>query len=385
MSREYARRRRGGGFPVIIAIIGTLIVITVAVFIFTQCSDTPIFGGGGAATPTPTLIPMNTATPTPSPTPEPTPEEVVIIATPTPDPDTDENAPIVIDQTTPTPSPTPAPHYESARVWASALTVRSGPGTNYEKIGKAKYGDSFEVFDETSRWIKIRFNNTYGWIWEAYTARGNEPLPPKPTPEPDPSLLKSASVSGNTVTVKFTEGVYGNEELTEALAAADFTVKEGSSTVSISAIGHTAGSDTATLTIGSTSGGDLTISIEKNSVYGKESGESGSGSVTTGSSSDGTPPTVSASQSGNDVTFTFSEAVYSATDGTGALDGSDFNCAGADTTISVSHSAGSKTATVTVTTSQPSGTTFSITLLSESAFDAAGNKCNQKSITFTVP
>ena len=311
MSREYSRRRRGGGgFPIIIAIIATLIVITVAVFIFTQCSDggASLFGGGGGATPTPTLIPAQTNSPTPSPVPT---EEPVVIATPTPEPT--EDAAIIIDQSTPTPSPTPAPSFKSARVWARALTVRSGPGTKYEKIGKARYGDSFEVFDETSRWIKVRYNNSYGWIWEDYCARGDEPLPPKPTAEPDPTLLKSASISGSKVTVKFTEGVYGNEEKTEQLVSTDFTAKEGSTTLTISNFSHSAGSDTVTFDVsGNTAGGKVTVSIKSNTVYGKDSGESGSGSVSTsGTSSDTTAPTVSNIEfDGTEtVTITFSEDV----------------------------------------------------------------------------
>ena len=45
------------------------------------------------------------------------------------------------------------------------INVRSGPGTNYEIIGKAEYGVVFETLARQSGWVKVRHEDgLIGWI-----------------------------------------------------------------------------------------------------------------------------------------------------------------------------------------------------------------------------
>ena len=99
-------------------------------------------------------------------------------------------------------------------------------------------------------------------------------------------------------------------------------------------------------------------------------------------------PTVAFSVSGNVVTASFSKSAYSTSSGNGALDKSDFAVSTNNGTITyeVSHIAGSKTATITITCSGlNTGDTcnIAVVLYSNSAFDEYGNLCQQRSHNFT--
>ncbi len=83
------------------------------------------------------LAPTPTPTAAPTPTPQPT-----ATSTPVPSP-------------TPTTTPTPEP-VQLARVTAQAANVRSGPGTENEKVGLVVEGDLLEVLGEEEGWYRIR-------------------------------------------------------------------------------------------------------------------------------------------------------------------------------------------------------------------------------------
>ncbi len=119
------------------------------------------------------------ATPTPAP-PTPTPEP----PTPTPEP--------------PTPTPTPAP--PQVKITAELVNLRSGPGTNYPKVGTAKKGQVFDITGKNPNgsWYQISANGKTAWVINApkFTATigdagtvqvaQNIPKPP-PTPKPRPT------------------------------------------------------------------------------------------------------------------------------------------------------------------------------------------------------
>lgn len=44
------------------------------------------------------------------------------------------------------------------------LNVRSGPGLDYQQIAKVYRGERFPIIEEKNEWIKIRVNNTEGWV-----------------------------------------------------------------------------------------------------------------------------------------------------------------------------------------------------------------------------
>ena len=313
---------------IILAIIGTLIVVVVGIFLYSKFSGSSVFGPGA---PTPTIA---LTTPEPMPEPSPTmtlPPIVTPEPTPEPSPSVDLLAP------TPDPAATTAPpvvqkNYETVTVAVAKLKVRSTAGSSGGDLGSVSYGQTFEVFAESGKWVQIRYNNTYGWIYtgvdrsgDKCAVRGNTPIPSMPEPDAPPSFLESVSINGNVLTVMFKTGVYGNKEHTAPLEAKHFSVKEGSTSLGISVV-HTAGSNTATITLGGqTSGGKVTVSIAGNSVYNSVGTASPAGSVSTGSSSDTKAPSASVKLSSDRDKFivTFSEKVVSASGG-GNVSASDF-------------------------------------------------------------
>ena len=383
MSREYAKRSRGGGnLPLIIAIVGTVIVVAVIIYFLVGNN-----GGIGSlsnketATPEATFTPVQNS-PTPSATPAPTQAPTIQLVSP--------SETVSASVATQAPTPTPAPNYKTATVWANALNVREGPGLDYSVVGSVKRNQTFKVLEETSKFLKIQLTTgAYGWIWADYCVRGDAALPAAPTSEPDPSMMKSAKLTNNTtIHVEFTENVWGNAAKTSAVQAAAFEVKEGSSTVAISAITLCQGGTYVDLTIGATSGGTLKVTLKEDGVYNTDSEGTNAGSVTLGDSTDSSAPTVSFGVTSNVVTVTFSEGVYSTNSKSGALDKTDFAVSGNNGTLTyeVAHTAGSKTASVTITygglsTGDQSNT--AVTLYSSSAYDAAGNACASGTTNFT--
>ncbi|MBP2077476.1 N-acetylmuramoyl-L-alanine amidase [Oceanobacillus polygoni] len=47
---------------------------------------------------------------------------------------------------------------------ASNLNVRSGPGTDYESIGRVDTGQTFSVIEQEDDWVEIKLENETGWI-----------------------------------------------------------------------------------------------------------------------------------------------------------------------------------------------------------------------------
>ena len=74
------------------------------------------------------------------------------------------------------PEPTATPTYTSVMIGtvtgvSTFLNVRSGPGTNYDSIGKAYAGDEFTVllkFVDGGYWHKIEFGEVEGYVHSDY-------------------------------------------------------------------------------------------------------------------------------------------------------------------------------------------------------------------------
>lgn len=51
-----------------------------------------------------------------------------------------------------------------------SLNVRTGPGTNYSKIGQVTPGEEFEVvkYDEAHGWYEIKLEGGTGWVTKQY-------------------------------------------------------------------------------------------------------------------------------------------------------------------------------------------------------------------------
>ncbi len=101
-----------------------------------------------SATPVPdTPTPLPSATPTETPSPTPT-----ISPTPTPSP-----SPTVTPTPTPSPTPTPLVYIPDFTIPAVTknLNIRSGPGTNYDIIGKLPADCYAMILEEKDGWTKI--------------------------------------------------------------------------------------------------------------------------------------------------------------------------------------------------------------------------------------
>lgn len=49
------------------------------------------------------------------------------------------------------------------KVNTNSLNIRSGPGTNYKKIGSLKREAIIDTIDKCGIWYKIKYKNSYGW------------------------------------------------------------------------------------------------------------------------------------------------------------------------------------------------------------------------------
>jgi hypothetical protein len=95
----------------------------------------------------------------------------------------------------PTPTPTSIPPTETAvvpRVEAGepGLNIRSGPGTNFTRVGRVDPGTQLVVVGRYSDWFQIDFGGTLAWAYSgvvtAYNVDGVGQVVPPPSPTPLP-------------------------------------------------------------------------------------------------------------------------------------------------------------------------------------------------------
>ena len=209
----------------IIAISGLIVLLAGAVTwvlleIYLPLPDSAQLAAVGAVSPTPTNTPLATNTPTPTDTPAPTattPPTATSLPTPTPAPTKSPTAtpvPTATATQSPAPvassSPTGGPSSQesvaatppsSIQSWgivtATALNVRSGPGTNYSVIGKFSGGDCVAILASSNGWLQATLpDGQIGWSADRYVNLGAEcpgaqqplnrveAIPSTPTPAP---------------------------------------------------------------------------------------------------------------------------------------------------------------------------------------------------------
>ena len=392
MSREYARRSRGGGnLPLIIAIIGTVIVIAVILYFVLGNGGSPF---GAKETDSPYISPApQTDSPTPGPSLTTTPTQSLIIVSPS-------ESPSVEVITTQPPTPTPAPSYADAKVWANTLNVHEGASLDSATIGKTHRGERYKVWEETSKFLKIQMTNgVFGWVWRDYCVRGDAAMPAAPTAEPAASYVKSAvlDTGTNRITITFKDNAYSSssKSLSEIIPIDAFTVKEGSTSKlqGFASGGTCAGGTYVVLQLENTTGATLKLTVDGDKIYDTEGEDTGDFSKEFGDGADATAPTVSFSNSGSVVTATFSETVYATSGATGTIGDGAFSVSaamdvgGVPTATTVTHSVAHSGKTVTITLTFPDLTAgqtaqTAIVLYANSAYDAAGNTCASTSYNF---
>ncbi|MGX4599167.1 SH3 domain-containing protein [Faecalimicrobium sp. JNUCC 81] len=71
---------------------------------------------------------------------------------------------------------------QTKEVNTSSLNVRSGPGTNYSKIGSLKQGNKVEVISENNGWSNIKFSGKDGFVSSEYLSQEDGSKPENPAP-----------------------------------------------------------------------------------------------------------------------------------------------------------------------------------------------------------
>lgn len=172
-------------------------------------------------------------TPTPVPTPEPTPAP-----TPTPTPEL-------------TPEPTPV--YEGfveiggggdrGYVKAHDVNLRSGPGTEYDKIGELDHMTELRITGKTEQWYRVKTEGAEGFVLKELIGVGRVPeatptpkptatpkpaKTPKPTATPKPAEIPTEPEPDNAEAV-IPVGAQGNYSEQEIYVAAKCLYSEGKS------------------------------------------------------------------------------------------------------------------------------------------------------------
>ncbi|MBI5407984.1 MAG: hypothetical protein HZA14_01300 [Nitrospirae bacterium] len=207
--------------------------------------------------------------------------------------------------------------------------------------------------------------------------------------------IVSAEVSRvNQLTVTFSEGVYTNNNSTGDLVPADFVYTDTDNGRTITAVTHTAGSRTAVLTLSSNldTSNDIgvdTVKAVANSIFDNYALAAGTTAVTISGSI--TPPAINSAvvSSANKVTVTFSKAVYTNSDSTGALTPADFTYTDIDngrTITAVTHTAGSTTAVLTLSSNIDATNDIgvdTVAAVANSIFDNIGVAAGTSAVTLS--
>lgn len=76
------------------------------------------------------------------------------------------------------------------KIAVDGLNVRSGPGLEYEVIGKVNKGETLQIIEEKNKWYKISFsNNKVGWVAGWYTEQYIDSTPVVKTAEANVTYL----------------------------------------------------------------------------------------------------------------------------------------------------------------------------------------------------
>jgi len=126
------------------------------------------------ATPLPSATVPNTPTPTATLLPTATPEPTAIPATATP-----AVATIVAG--------------------ADGVNVRSGPGTNYTRLGYLDPGAEAQVIGRYNDWWQIRYDDAPGWVFGEIVTASNADSVPQVEPPPAPTAAPSTATPVPTV------------------------------------------------------------------------------------------------------------------------------------------------------------------------------------------
>jgi len=117
--------------------------------------------------------------------------------------------------TTPAPTPTPPPLTASTSLFATAnflSNVRSGPGTAYTILGKARKGDALDITGMLAdgSWWRVNFNGQEGWVLASlFNPTGDLTTAPEAVAGPSAVLKNGAATTTTGSTTVETGAVVG--------------------------------------------------------------------------------------------------------------------------------------------------------------------------------
>ena len=126
----------------------------------------------------------------------------------------------------------------TATVTASSLNLRSGPGTNYARIGGISRGASVTLLEKSGSWYKISYNGTQGYVSAEYLSIASAPAAPE-TPA-TPSSSTTATVTASALNVRTGPGT-NYAVITTVARSTQVTVTEKGASWSLISINNRTG------------------------------------------------------------------------------------------------------------------------------------------------
>ncbi len=170
-------------------VISLLINVFLLYFLFRIVKSGDFIEGGASSSPTPSFLLSPSPTPdvSPSPTPSPTPEP-----TPSPTPEAKKNW---LDLTKYSELKVlPDEIYDDYVYYTvtaqDSLNMRSGPGTDYEKLGGIPGGAKVGAVADSGGWYLVYYDNKFGWVKGDYISSSQAA---RPSASPPAGTESSAS------------------------------------------------------------------------------------------------------------------------------------------------------------------------------------------------
>ncbi|MEG0854849.1 MAG: SH3 domain-containing protein [Terrisporobacter sp.] len=88
---------------------------------------------------------------------------------------------------------------EYRTITADAVNFRSGPSTNYSSLGKLNKGDKVKYISESGSWIKVKYNNTTGYVYGSYVSEAIQSTDTKYVSATSLNFRSGASTSSSII------------------------------------------------------------------------------------------------------------------------------------------------------------------------------------------
>ena len=176
---------------------GTLLLALLGILVLVLATGPDLWAAPGQS---PERQTVPTRTPRPEPTDKPDkPDKPDEPAEPTEEPDEPDEPAEPTDEppsSEPTSVPTTVPSaVETMVAGADGVNIRSGPGTNYARLGYVDPGAQAEVIGRYGDWWQIRYNDAPGWVFgELVTVSNADSVPQVESPAAPTTVVEATLV-----------------------------------------------------------------------------------------------------------------------------------------------------------------------------------------------